>query len=142
MGDRIRMIEDEVQTWQEKFEVYHGTSAESNREAHGIRVRIEVLDERMSATAARVEELGGKTGQVATQSLEEAVTELSGKIAKAASQERDQQASFKTARSKLAEERVALQQIREREGELQRSLNSVTARLEALRRDRPSARVD
>ena len=125
--------EDEVQSWQEKLESHHLSSAKSNREADSLRVRIEVLDERMSATSQRVEALGGETELASAEPLEEAVTDLSGKIKKAASEKRAHQRGLESARSKLAEARVTLQQTREREAEMRHSLNAVAARLEALR---------
>ncbi len=125
--------ETEVQSWQEKFEVHHRSSAEMNREADGLRARVEILDQRMSATSARLEDLGGETESVATGPLDDAIEELNQKIGQAAAGEKAQKIAFDKAKQRLLETRSELNDARTGENELQLQLNAVKGRLEALR---------
>lgn len=125
--------ESQVQAWQESFEVHHRTSAQMNREADGLKARVEILDQKMSSASTRLEKLADETLSVKTQPLSDEIEKLNQKVAKAADQEESQQSAFAKAKEQLLEAKAERAKTRDSENELQLQLNSVKGRLEALR---------
>ncbi len=125
--------ESDVQAWQEKFEVHHQSSAKMNREADGLRARVEILDQRMVTVSNRLENLGGETESVATRPMSEAITELGNKLTKASAEEKTQRTAFDKAKDRLLAVKTELRNAREKENDFQRQLNATAGRLEALR---------
>jgi chromosome segregation protein len=122
-----------VQAWQEKFEVHHRSSAQMSREADGLRARVEILDQSMSAATDRLEKLAGETKSVASEPLSDDIEKLKKLIGKAVDQENSQQAAYEKAKDQMLASRSELVQSRESENEMLLQLNAVKGRLEALR---------
>jgi chromosome segregation protein len=125
--------ETEVLSWQEEFEVHHKASAEMNREADGLRARVEILDQRMSTTARRLESLGGETKSVDSESVSDEINELSQKAKTVVTLESEKGEAVEAARKGLTERKSEVRESGARENELRSQLNSVKGRLEALR---------
>jgi chromosome segregation protein len=125
--------ETEVQAWQEQLEEHHRSSNEMNRNADALRARIEVVDQRMVAAAARITELEGQSKGVDTEPLSSALEELVHRQGVAAGEESSKQLELDEARLELAEKRESLQAALEEEGEVQRRVHELGGRLEALR---------
>ncbi|NIP17711.1 MAG: AAA family ATPase, partial [Xanthomonadales bacterium] len=125
--------EAEAQAWQEQLEEHHRVSNELNRKADGLRARVEVLDQRMTSDAARVEELQNQTASVDTEPLSSALEELVRRHAAVAAEEAAKQHELDEARLEGAELRDALAVAAEEENSAQRKLHAQEGRLEALR---------
>jgi chromosome segregation protein len=124
--------EAEVQAWQERLEENHRVSTEFNRSADGLRARIEVLDQRMAAAAARTEELQGQAVTVDTEPMSQALEELGRLHSTAATEEAAKQRELDDARLELSERQESVHNLATQEYETQRSLHSLEGRLAAL----------
>jgi len=122
----------EVQAWQGEFEAHHRESTAHNREADSLRARVEILEQRMAEAARRLEALGGETQEAATAPLADELGSLEERIEAAAAEEKARLEARDTARDAFGRAGEALQEARNAEHELQRELNVVRGRLEAL----------
>jgi len=121
-----------VAEWQEEMNRHHGDFNALNREADGLRARLEVLDQRMAGAGERLEALASESTDVGTQELMAEVERLESEAAEAARAETEAQDALSAARDAQRENSEALRDGVEAEHALQREILSLEGRLEAL----------
>ena len=125
--------EGEVNEWQGQIDAHHTSFNELNRQADSLRAAIEVLEQRMSTAADRLQALGEETADVSTEGMDDELKALEKDHSRAAAEELEQQKSLDEAREALSTLSQSLREGRTEEHEQQRAILGVEGRLEALR---------
>ncbi|MDX1461137.1 MAG: chromosome segregation protein SMC, partial [Xanthomonadales bacterium] len=121
-----------VQQWQEQFEHHHRRHAELERQCDAFRSRIELLEQRLQAAVARLEDLAREQVEMGDAQGPEELDELAGQLASAAQAEQERAAAVQDTRQRLSAQRDEWRDTQAQELEVRRQLNAARGRLDAL----------